>query len=85
MFKNWTNEKLEEFVLKLEEMSMQGVRQSTFKDQTLIFGSTQEIEQRLKKAYKALEDRGLTTSSGSNPISKNKKVVRIQTKDDGFK
>jgi len=59
---------------------MQGVRQSTFKDQTLIFGSTSEIEQRLSKAYAALEDRGEL-----NVGEKRKKMIRIQTINDGFR
>ena len=79
MFKNWTTEKIQAFVDKLEEMYLQGVRQSTFKDQTLIFGSTSELEQRLSKAYQALEARGV-----KNYNETRKKVIRITTTSDGF-
>ena len=79
MFKRWTTQKLEEFIDKLESMYLQGVRQSTFKDQTLIFGSTSELEQRLSKAYQALEERGESGLTG-----KRKKVIQITTRSDGF-
>lgn len=80
MFNKWPVEKLQSYVEKLEEMFMQGVRQSTFKDQTLIFGSTSEIEQRLSKAYAELERRGEL-----NANEKKKKMIHIQTTNDGFK
>lgn len=81
LFKNWTTKKIQEFVDKLEEMYLQGVRQSTFKDQTLIFGSTSELEQRLNKAYQALEQRGIDTSGDG---SKRKKMIRMTSTNDGF-
>lgn len=82
MFKNWTTAKIQQYVDKLEEMYLQGVRQSTFKDQTLIFGSTSELEQRLNKAYLELEKRGVDSSAGGS--SKRKKQIRITTTNDGF-
>lgn len=79
MFNTWTTKKIEEYVVKLEEMYLQGIRQSTFKGQQLAFASTQEIEQRLNKAYQVLESRGAVSGQ------KRKKMIRFQTKNDGFR
>lgn len=82
MFKNWTTAKIQEFVDKLEEMYLQGVRQTTFKDKMLTFSSTSEIEQRLNKAYAALAARGATGYTASDV---KKKIIQLQTKSDGFR
>lgn len=81
MFKTWTSEKISEFVEKLEEMYLQGVRQSTFGNKMLTFSSTNEIEQRLNKAYAELSARGAT---GFTAKDKKKKLIQIQTSKDGF-
>jgi uncharacterized protein YktA (UPF0223 family) len=82
MFNSWSDSKLLEYVEKLEEMYMQGVRQTTFKDKMLTFASTEEIEKRLNKAYQILTERGAT---GFNAKDRKKKLIRIQTSKDGFR
>lgn len=84
----WSIEELKDLLKKLEKMYAQGVRQSTFGDQTLIFNSTADVEKRIAKIREAIAEKenelGLESSLG--PVSKaaNKKRVTIQTSSRGF-
>jgi hypothetical protein len=84
----WSVEELKDLLKKLEGMYAQGVRQSTFGSQTLIFNSTEDIKDRITALRLAItekeEDLGLPSSVGKTNSAANKKQVRIQTKSRGF-
>lgn len=81
---NWSLCELNDLLKKLEKMYAGGVRQSTFKDQTLIFGSTSELKERInalrEEICKREEEAG--TATGGN--GGRKKIIKIQTTNRGF-
>jgi len=84
----WSIEELKDLLKKLEKMYAQGVRQSTFGDQTLIFNSTDDILKRVKSIRSAIcqkeEELGIAPSTGGASQAAGKKRVRIQTSSRGF-
>lgn len=83
----WSIEELKDLLKKLEKMYAQGLRQSTFGDQTLIFHSTSDIEKRIDRLRQAIarkeDELGLPASVGVSNAAK-KKRVRVQTSSRGF-
>ena len=77
----WTNEELRQLLKKLEQMYANGTRQATLKDQTLIFGSTKELKERISDLRLELNNRGALGSAASKP----KKQIRITSVNKGFR
>ena len=85
MFEDWSAADLRALKKKLESMYVQGVRQSTFKDQTLIFVSSIELKQRITDISAAISEKDEACGNGNGTGSgKNKKQVRITTRNKGF-
>lgn len=81
---NWSIGELNALLKKLEKMYAGGVRQSTFKDQTLIFGSTSELRQRINDLREEIcrrEEEAGTSTTGNGG---RKKIVKVTTKNRGF-
>lgn len=79
----WTTVELKAMLKKLEEMYAGGVRQSSFKDQTLIFGSTSELKQRISDLSDAICSREVEEGTATaNPAQK--KIVKMSTRGKGF-
>ena len=85
LYSDWTIAELKAIKRKLEEMVLSGVRQSTFKDQTLIFSSRAELRQALNDATNALSAKEESCgSSNGTPAKKKKKQVQVTTRNKGF-
>lgn len=85
LYSDWSVTELKAIKRKLEEMVLSGVRQSTFKDQTLIFSSRAELRQALNDATAALSAKeGTCGDDGSLPPPKKKKQIRVTTRSKGF-
>lgn len=80
---NWSIGELNSLLKKLEKMYAGGVRQATFKDQTLIFGSTSELKERINAIREEICAREEETS-GSSGNGGRKKVVKVTTRNRGF-
>ena len=80
MFEDWTVPDLRALKKKLEEMYAQGIRQSTFKDQMLMFVSSSELKERITDVSTAIEAKEDLPGS-----SRNKKQIRITTRHKGFR
>jgi len=80
----WSLEELRDLLKKLEKMYAGGVRQSSFKDQTLIFGSTAELKERITALRDAIAQKEDELGEGSSSGQKRKKLVRITTSNRGF-
>lgn len=85
MFEDWSATDLRLLKKKLEEMYVQGVRQSTFKDQTLIFVSTIELKQRIQDVSNAIGEKDAACGTGNGGSGKNKKQIRVTTRNKGFR
>ncbi len=83
---HWSSAELTGFLKKLEEMYASGIRDSSFKDQRLVFSSAEEIEQRISKVRAELERRGdLYDCTTGKPVGTGKKkLVRVTTRSKGF-
>lgn len=85
MFEDWSATDLRALKKKLEEMYVQGVRQSTFKDQTLIFVSSIELKQRIADVSSAIGTKEDACGNGTGSTGgRNKKQIRITTRSKGF-
>lgn len=73
----WPTKELEQRLRRLEEMALDGVIQKTFKDQTIIFGNKNQLNNQINELIEELALREGKTSSG-------KKQIRVQTKSKGF-
>jgi len=85
LFSDWSLDELKSFKRKLEEMYLGGIRQSSFKDQTLIFSSTSELKQRLADVTTAVNDKELECGGSGTGATKTKKQVRATTRNKGFR
>ncbi len=77
---HWTPTELKEMLKKLEEMYASGIRDSAFKDQRLVFVTTEDLLRRIRDLRGALADRGEEGYAATGT----KKVVRITTRNKGF-
>ena len=82
LFADWATKDLKALKKKLEEMYLRGIRQATFKDQTLIFSTTAELKQRIMDVASVLNEREIACGSGKG--FRNKKQIRVTTKSKGF-
>ena len=85
LYSDWSVQELKAIKRKLEEMVLSGVRQSTFKDQTLIFSSRAELRQALNDATAALTAKEGTCGDSGAPVAKKKKQIRVTTRSKGFR
>lgn len=80
----WSLSELKELLKKLEGMYAGGVRQSTFKDQTLIFGSTAELKERITSLRDAICQKEVELGISQGKAPSRKKMVRFTTNNRGF-
>jgi uncharacterized small protein (DUF1192 family) len=80
----WTITELRSLLKKLEGMYAGGVRQSTFKDQTLIFGSTSELKERINALREEICRRDEESGEAAAGSGSRKKVVKVTSRNRGF-
>lgn len=74
----WPTKELEERLKRLESMALDGVIQKSFKDQTIIFGNKNQLNNQINELINELNARKGTSGSGT-------KQVRITTSNRGFR
>ncbi len=84
LFLDWTIQDLKGLRKKLEQMYLNGVRQSTFKDQTLIFTSDDGIKRRITDVTTAINEQEEACGTGDNGGGRNKKKILFTTRNKGF-
>lgn len=80
----WTKVELKELLKELEQMYAGGVRQGSFKDQTLIFGSTTELKIRIGDLRSAIDERDLEDGTTVGKSKYSKKIIKFKTPNKGF-